>query len=94
MSHNGATDQVGQCVHAERPTQFRFGDDRSLDVSWHWQEMIAQLGDESMRHAVEGADPNNRSRGVAGCMTVQTITYDRTRHFAKMHAEGGQRVEE
>ena len=68
--------------------QFRFSDDRSLDVPWRWQDMIAQLGDESMRHVVEGVDPNNRSRGVTGCMIVQTNTYDHKRHFAKRQAEG------
>ena len=74
--------------------QFRFADDRSLDVPWCWQGKIAHVGDESMRHAVEGVDANGRSRGATGRMIVQTVTYDHKRHFAKRQAEGQQRAEE
>jgi len=45
---------------------------------WFWQEMVAQMDDESMRKVVQGLD--NRSRGLTSCRLQETDKYDHVRH--------------
>ena len=54
--------------------------DHSKSHEWRWQEMVAQLCDESMQLVVQG--PDNRSRGLVACKLVQSKRYDHKTHHA------------
>ena len=82
---NHAPHNVAHCEH-DKGMQYHFSDDKSLEVPWCWQEMIAQLDALSLRHVVEGVDPTNHSGGVTGCVLLKTSTYDHKRHYAKNDA--------
>ena len=48
-----------------------------MPLNWLWQELIAQLDDESMKIVVEGE--NRTSHGVIGCsIMVRPNSYDHT----------------
>ena len=51
--HNTQPEMVAQLIHP-KGMEFKFSEDPTQDWPWHWQEMIAQLNDASMRHVVEG----------------------------------------
>ena len=57
-------------------TSFSFNPD--VTNPWEWQQMVAQLSDESMQFVVEGED--GRSRGIVNCCLFQTSLYDHKRH--------------
>ena len=57
-------------------TSFSFNPD--VTNPWEWQQMVAQLSDESMQLVVEGED--RRSRGIVNCCLLQTSLYDHKRH--------------
>ena len=46
-----------------------------MPLSWFWQELIAQLDDESMKIVVEGE--NRKSHGLIGCgVMIRPSSYD------------------
>ncbi len=80
MFSNTAVAEVSQI---DRPKGMQYQFDESIKHPWCWQEMVAQLDDESMRVVVEGpGDAANRSRGLTRCMIQQSDVYDHKRHFA------------
>ncbi len=61
-------------------TSFNFKPD-GIYQPWFWQEMVAQLDEESMQFVVEG-DNVNRSRGLVGCKVQKADVYDHMMHSA------------
>ena len=56
-------------------------------LPWRWQEMVAQLDEDSMERVVYGlpdgpANLADRSRGIVSCGVQETDTYDHKRHSA------------
>ena len=47
---------------------------------WEWQQMVKQLGEDSRRLVVQGAD--GKSRGITSCSLQKTLQYDHKRHHA------------
>ena len=69
---NGAPMRV-PTVHWNKGPGFTF--DWDMPLSWLWQELIAQLDDESMKIVVEGE--NRKSHGLIGCaIMVRPNSYD------------------
>ena len=52
-------------------------------LEWAWQEMVAQMDEDSMRFIVEGEGPDHRSRGLVGCRLQQMDKYDHKRAHAR-----------
>ena len=52
-------------IKHEKGTSFCFLGPEKGTNPWEWQQMVAQLHDDSMRIAVEGDD--GRSRGIVSC---------------------------
>ncbi len=78
--NNIVFESVPQIVH---PPGMDYRFDENITHPWCWQEMVAQLDDESMRVVVEGpGGAANRSRGLTRCMIQQSDVYDHKRHFA------------
>ena len=78
---------VAEIVH-DKGVLFHF--EGEPKIPWRWQEMVAQLDDESMRFVVEGldtGDKQNRSRGLVQCSIQETDRYDHQRHNALQATE-------
>jgi hypothetical protein len=71
--------QVPLCDHP-KGMLWQFDETRSTD--WRWQEMVAQLDLQSMRHVVEGSQAVGPQRCLIGCQLVRTDKYDHKRHHA------------
>ena len=78
FSNWGPAAQVPQILHP-KGMQYHFDTDGQWK-NWQWQEMVAQMDDQSMRMVVQG--PDNRSRGLTSCRLQQTEKYDHKRHHA------------
>ena len=78
MFSNAMPDRVASMSH-DRGTEFSF--DESVFTEWKWQEMVAQLDDDSMRVVVNGQI--NFSRGLVGCSLQQSGIHDQKRHHAQ-----------
>ena len=65
----------------DHPKGTSFSFDYTRTRLWAWQQMVAQLHEDSMRLVVEGSGIN-RSRGIIGCSLQQTDAYDHKRHHA------------
>jgi hypothetical protein len=50
---------------------------------WRWQDMVAQMDDESMQHVVEGP---NHSRGLISCRLDKLDVLDNQRNTAEIRA--------
>ena len=84
---NTDPDPVAQIVH-DRGMSYHFvGEPR---IPWRWQEMVAQMTDDSMRLAVQGlGGQTGRSRGIVSCRLQRFLRYDQKRNFAERHPELG-----
>jgi hypothetical protein len=56
---------------------------REPTIEWRWQDLVAQMDDESMQHVVEGA---NRSRGLISCRLERSDVFDHERMSAEIKA--------
>jgi hypothetical protein len=69
---NGAPMRV-PTVHWNQGPGFTF--DWTMPLNWFWQELIAQLDDESMKIVVEGE--KRKSHGLIGCeIMIRPNSYD------------------
>ncbi len=85
---NTLPEEVAEILHDTKGPLYRIN--AEVTHAWNWQEMVAQLDDESMRFVVEGdeaADPQNRSRGLVSCCIRQSGKYDHKRHHAHKGGE-------
>ena len=78
---NDHPESVAEIEHAEG-TQYQFNPD--VMNPWIWQDMVAQMTDESMACVVQG--PEGRSRGIVRCGIYQTKNHDHKRHHANKAA--------
>ena len=80
MAHVGAT-----------AFTWALGDDGLIDVArawpWHWQHLVAQMDDASMKLVVLGPEGTNRSRGLVRCWLKKSVVFDHTRPAA-VYQEG------
>ena len=84
---NTDPDPVAQIVHEKGMSYHFVGEPR---IPWRWQEMVAQMTDDSMRSAVQGlGGPTGRSRGIVSCRLQRFDRYDHKRHYAERHPEQG-----
>lgn len=54
--------------------------DYARSWTWRWQDMVAQMANESMAWVVLG--PERRSRGIVCCILFESNEYDHKRHYA------------
>ena len=66
-------------IEHDKGTSFRFLPGKTHP--WEWQQMVAQLTEDSMRTVVQGVE--GRSRGIVSCSLQQTPQYDHKRHHAE-----------
>ena len=50
---NEAPMLIAKCIHYDKSPAFKF--DETVMTPWRWQEMLAQLDDESLRHVIFGS---------------------------------------
>jgi hypothetical protein len=80
--NNHEAEAVGVIVH-EKGEAFHFEPFLGA-VPWRWQEMVAQMNEDSMRMVLQGLQdpPDDRSRGLVSCRLQKTGRYDHKRHHA------------
>ena len=76
---------VAEIMH-EKGTAYHFS--QTSFNPWTWQEMVAQMDQESMAFVVQGEGQDHRSRGLVGCGLQQAITIYEPIN-PKLHFSGG-----
>lgn len=59
-------------------------------VPWSWQEMVAQLTDESIELLVTGLDVTSNNRGLVGCRLVECEKPDQHRRNAAIEKQANE----